>query len=169
MLVNENAAYSILIRANLQSDDVLITSNNRRSFGQKLQVSLFSDNLIIFIKTVDQKLQVFFFSYNLIILFTPIVLANTSWSSFHLFGPKPQSNCPRFILSFLTLYIQSKILLFIIRFIFLYLEEFVGQCSNRSSLSYIKEDFLYHRLIECTKRYFQLSRTAQQVTLSLTD
>ena len=92
MLVNENAAYSILIRANLQSDDVLITSNNRRSFGQKLQVFLFSNNLIIFIKSVGQKLQVFFFSYNLIILITPIVLANTSWSSFPLFGPKPQSN-----------------------------------------------------------------------------
>ena len=38
------------------------------------------------------------------------------------------------------------------------LQEFLGECNNISSLNYIKEDFFYHRLIECTKRWSWISR-----------
>ena len=38
MLSNASGMYSIMIRANLESDDILITSNNQLAFGQKLQV-----------------------------------------------------------------------------------------------------------------------------------
>ena len=38
MPANTSGTYSIMIRANLESDDILITSNNQLAFGQKLQV-----------------------------------------------------------------------------------------------------------------------------------
>ena len=41
MLANTSGTYSIMIRANLESDDILITSNNQLAFGQKLQVCCF--------------------------------------------------------------------------------------------------------------------------------
>ena len=41
MLANASGTYSIMIRANLESDDILITSNNQLAFGQKLQVCCF--------------------------------------------------------------------------------------------------------------------------------
>ena len=41
MPANTSGTYSIMIRANLESDDILITSNNQLAFGQKLQVCCF--------------------------------------------------------------------------------------------------------------------------------
>ena len=110
MHVNENSAYSILIRANLQSEDLLITSTNRRIFGQKIQVLSCkqSNNQRIFRQKNSR--------YS--------VANNNKFKGF--LGKKK-------------------------------LQAFVGQCSNRSSVRYIKEDFLYHRLIECTKRYLLFS------------
>ena len=121
MPANTSGTYSIMIRANLESDDILITSNKQLAFGQKLQVCCFVNMNSIRLTKKNKTLGG-----------QQCLNTEKYWT---------WSGLPRkYRIQNTTVYrIQ--------------LQEFLGECNNASSQNYIKEDFFYHRLIECTKRW----------------
>lgn len=114
MPANTSGTYSIMIRANLESDDILITSNNQLAFGQKLQVCCYVN-----MDSIRLTKKIKLWEGN-----------NVSIRKNTELDPVYQENT------------EYRI----------QLQEFLGECNNASSQNYIKEDFFYHRLIECTKR-----------------
>ena len=119
MLASASGTYSIMIRANLESDDILITSNNQLAFGQKLQVCCYVN-----MDSIRLTKKIKLWEGN-----------NVSIRKNTELDPVYQENT------------EYRIQQYRIQ-----LQEFLGECNNASSQNYIKEDFFYHRLIECTKR-----------------
>ena len=121
MPANTSGTYSIMIRANLESDDILITSNNQLAFGQKLQVCCYVN-----MDSIRLTKKIKLWEGNNVSILKILKLIR--------FTKKIQNT-------------ENNNTEYRIQ-----LQEFLGECNNVSSLNYIKEDFFYHRLIECTKR-----------------
>ena len=119
MLANASGTYSIMIRANLESDDILITSNNQLAFGQKLQVCCYVN-----MDSIRLTKKIKLWEGNNV-----SIQKNTELDPVYQENTEYRYNSTEYRI-----------------------QEFLGECNNVSSQNYIKEDFFYHRLIECTKR-----------------